>query len=52
MKTMAAVLLLLAVRADEWTDLIGESGLQKWKGGEWVVAGEASTRSRCWTASA
>jgi len=42
MKTIIAVLLLLAVRADEWTDLIGESGLDKWKGGEWLVAGEAS----------
>jgi hypothetical protein len=42
MKSAAAVLLLLAVSADDGTDLIGENGLQKWKGGEWLVAGEAS----------
>ncbi len=42
MKTSAALLILLSLSADEWTELVGESGLQKWKGGEWVVAGEAS----------
>jgi hypothetical protein len=42
MKSATILLLLLAVRADEWSELIGESGLDKWKGGEWLVAGEAS----------
>src|SRR5436190_7401951 len=42
MKTAAALLLLLSLPPDEWTELIGESGLEKWKGGEWLVAGEAS----------
>ena len=41
LKTLALASLAL-IAADEWTDLIGASGLEKWKGGEWVVAGEVS----------
>src|SRR5258706_11587815 len=40
MKSGLAVLLLLV--ADDGLNLIGETGLEKWKGGEWLVAGEAS----------
>jgi len=39
---MLALALLALIAADEWTDLIGESGLEKWKGGAWVVGGESS----------
>jgi hypothetical protein len=42
MKTAALLLILLSVSADEWTDLIGPGGLEKWKGGQWFDAGEAS----------
>ncbi len=34
--------LIVSALIGDWTDLIGESGLDKWKGGEWLVAGEAS----------
>lgn len=37
-------LLFVSVMADEWTDLIGESGLEKWRKpmNAWFVAGNAS----------
>ena len=42
MKTASALLILLSVSADGWTDLIGQSGLEKWKASHWLDAGEAS----------
>ena len=42
MKAAAALLILVSLSADEWTELIGENGLEKWKGGDWLVAGEPS----------
>jgi hypothetical protein len=42
MKAAAAFLILLSLSADEWTELVGENGLEKWKAGDWLVAGEAS----------
>jgi len=44
MKTLLLSLLVCAAMADDWSELIGESGLEKWRKplNAWFVAGDAS----------